>query len=309
MPGGGGADPGNANGHDLSFNTAAWNPDNREYGLFYLMVIREGLEPKKLAAPAEVENLKFMESRLINSHNSSAKPRGDNGDADEEADNAVEEGEPWEESEVAPWPGKTSSWWRVHASLGEELVVRSGPSLQSAELFRISPGDAVQQAGTARLLRNGRCRGCIRLPIKPRGWVTADATRAGGPRYVVSASAPRWRVVYSSPNASEVDAIIRSETALNSEEVQVLHCGDIVEQAGPSELRGQGIVRMPVTALILHRTDGDAEASQGKNSDAASARTLGWVTIDASSAGGPVFFKPAPDVDNKRRRRRPIWNS
>merc|ERR1719199_111896 len=128
--------------------------------------------------------------------------------SDDESDD-VSEGEPYEESDVAPWPGKRNSWWRVHSSLGEELVVREGLSLASAELLRMSPGDAVQQAGVARMLRNGRASGCIRLPVKPRGWVTADGSRAGGPRYLVSASAPRWRVVYSAGKQGEGDAIMR----------------------------------------------------------------------------------------------------
>jgi len=207
---------------------------------------------------------------------------------------------------VAPWTGKRGSWFRVHSSLGEELVVRSGLSLASAELRRVAPGEAVQQAGIAKMLIKGRCRGCIRVPVKPRGWVTADATRAGGPRYLLSSGSPRWRVVYSSPNSSEADAIIRSAPALDSDEVQVLYCGDIVEQAGPCEMRGQGIVRMPVTALILKRGDGEMDTTHGKYADVSSAKTLGWVTLDASPAGGPVFFKPAPDVDSKRRRRRPV---
>jgi len=310
MADGDGADA--TNGDSLEFDAATWAPDNRAYGLFYLMVIRQGYmtkDPAKWAnnPPAEVETLKVMETRAITSFSSSKKASGDNNNngahSEDEAED-VDEGEPHEESELAPWSGKRMSWYRVHAALGEELVVRAGLSLLSAELSRIKPGEAVQQAGAARMLKNGRAKGCIRLPVKPKGWVTADATRAGGPRYLVSASAPRWRVVYSSPNSNEADAIVRSEPALDSQEVVQLHCGDIVEQAGPVELRAQGIVRMPVTALILHRNDG--EEPQGKT-DAPSTKTLGWVTIDASPAGGPVFFKPAPDVDNKRRRRRPIW--
>jgi hypothetical protein len=297
-----GPDPGEDNGHSLEFNAAAWSPDDRSYGLFYLMVIRQGLPPEKLTKPAEVENLKFVESRLLNHSVERSDRRHRKGEAhsDGESDD-ISEGEPYEETDAAPWPGKRSSWWRVHSSLGEVLVVREGLSLHSAELLRMSPGDAVQQAGTARMLKQGRCRGCIRLPVKPRGWVTADATRAGGPRYLVSSGAPRWRVVYSSPNSNEGDAIIRAEPALDSDEVAVLYHGDIVEQAGPSEKRGQGIVRMPVTAIISHRNGSEDQAPV--KSAGASSKVLGWVTIDASSAGGPVFFKPTPEPDKNRRRR------
>jgi hypothetical protein len=304
-------------GEDASdeFNAAAWAPDNCEYGLFYLMVIRQGLEEKqKLTKPAEVENLKVVgNDTLQKSMPSSTKVSRRHksaGESDGDESDDVSEGLPWEESDVAPWTGKRSSWWRVHTSLGEDLVVRSGLSLASGELCRIAPGEVVQQAGAARMLRQGypnwRQQGCIRLPVKPRGWVTADATRAGGPRYLVSANAPRWRVVYSSPNSSEGDAIVRSDPALDADEVAVLYCGDVVEQAGPSETRGQGIIRMPVTVVIQHdRKDGDEEAAPSKNlANASSSKVVGWVTIDSRAAGGPVFFKLAPDSEVPRRERR-----
>jgi len=305
-------DPDDGNGTSLEFNAAAWSPANREYGLFYLMVIRQGLEPEKLTKPAEVEHLKFVDNlTLQKSMSSSTKSRRykDTEDASEDESDDVSEGMPHEESDVAPWTGKLSSWWRVHASLGENLVVRAGLSLASAELLRIKPGEVVQQAGAARMLRHGtgqfsRQAGCIRLPVKPRGWVTADATRAGGPRYLVSANAPRWRVIYSSPNSSEGDAIVRSDVELDADEVAVLYNGDVVEQAGPSETRGQGIVRMPVTVVIQHRKDGEDDVSNRKSVDVSSSKVFGWVTIDASPAGGPVFFKPAPDQESPRRQRR-----
>lgn len=308
-----GADPDDGNGDSLEFNAAAWAPENREYGLFYLMVIRQGLEAETLTKPAEVAHLKFVDNLTLQKSMSSStktrreKDRGE--ESEDESDDVVAEGLPFEESDVAPWNGKRLSWFRVHASLGEELVVRAGLSLASAELHRIAPGEALQQAGAARMLRHGtaqfsRQAGCIRLPVKPRGWVTADATRGGGPRYLMSANAPRWRVVYSSPNTSEGDAIVRANPALDSDEVSVLYCGDVVEQAGPSELRGQGIVRMPVVVVIQHRNDGDTDLARGKVEDTSVSKVRGWVTIDASEAGGPLFFKPAPDSENSRRQRR-----
>lgn len=308
-------DPGEeGNGHDSSFNAAAWSPENCEYGLFFLMVIRQTMEPEKLPKPAEIQHLKFVASRdiKVDHHHSERKHRRqqqrhteENGSDDDDSDE-ISEGEPYEESEPASWPGKKFSWWRVHSLLGEEVVVREGLSIASAELRRLSPGEALQQAGNARCFLSGRAKGCIRLPVKPRGWVTADATRAGGPRYLVSAIAPRWRVIYSNPKG-EGDAIVRGQPALDSEEVSVLYCGDIVEQAGPSEIRGQGIIRMPVTTAISKRSEGDGDSPRGNHAANASSKTqiLGWVTIDASSAGGPVFFKPAPDNDKQRRRRRP----
>jgi hypothetical protein len=298
-----------ANGH-ASFNAAAWSPEDCEYGLFYLMVIRQTMEPEKLPKPPEIEHLKFVASRdiKVEHHPSERKHRrqqqrsAEDSHSDDE-DSEISEGEPYEESESASWPGKRFSWWRVHTSLNEDVVVREGLSIASAELRRVSPGEALQQAGNARCFISGRAKGCIRLPVKPRGWVTADATRAGGPRYLVSSVPPRWRVIYTNPEG-EGDAIVRAEPALDSEEVAVLHCGDIVEQAGPSETRGQGIIRMPVTA-ISKRNDADGDSPRGNHGSNATPKILGWVTVDASSAGGPVFFKPAPDNDKQRRRRRP----
>lgn len=296
-----GADP---DDDDDSFNAAAWSPEDRAYGLFYLMVIRQRIDPERLTKPAEVAHLKCADMRLVNSSPCPPPARREGAVSENESDD-VSEGEHWEENEAASWPGKKLSWWRAHHALGEDLVVREGLSMASAELRRVPPGGAVQQAGAARMLLGGRRRGVVRLPVLPRGWISADATRAGGPRYVVSASAPRWRVVYSSPNSRDGDAIVRADPALDSDEVAVLYCGDIVEQAGPSETRGNGIVRMPVTASISHRSEADGDSPRARNAEAAPSKVLGWVTVDASSAGGPVFFKPAPDAENKRRRRRP----
>mmetsp|Transcript_28992 Transcript_28992/g.46742 ORF Transcript_28992/g.46742 Transcript_28992/m.46742 type:complete len:315 (-) Transcript_28992:96-1040(-) len=307
-------DPGDgseANG-DASFNAAAWSPEDQAYGLFYLMVIRQTMEPEKLPKPAEIAHLKFVASRDIKvdhppserkhrrQQRSAEESRSDDDDSDE-----ISEGEPYEESEQASWPGKRLSWWRVHSLLNEDVVVREGLSIASAELRRLSPGEALQQAGNARCFISGRAKGCIRLPVKPRGWVTADATRAGGPRYLVSTTPPRWRVDYR-PRDGDGDATVkvRSDVALDSEEVAVLYYGDIVEQAGPSEIRGQGILRMPVTSAISKRNEADDDSPRGNQATNAS-KILGWVTLDASSAGGPVFFKPAPDNVKQRRRRRP----
>lgn len=292
------------NGDDLEFSTATWSTDKQSYGLFYLMVIRQGLDVELKEKPKEFELLKVMDSTTANATlESSVRKIRKNGNAHHaEHESEISEGEPHEESDVASWPGKKASWWRVHSSLGEELVVREGLSLASSELLRMSPGESVQQAGAARMLKQDRAAYCIRLPVKPRGWVTADASRAGGPRYLVSASAPRWRVVHSAEKNGESDALVRATAELDSDEVSWLYFGDIVEQAGPSETRGQGIVRMPVTSNITRRSDGDAESYSQPN-HAPTTKVFGWVTIDAKSAGGPVFFKPT--VDQTRRRRKP----
>lgn len=249
--------------------------------------------------PKEVENITFVDPKTISwpevpvqHHPHSRRPAPP---ADED-DGGVSEGEPWEETEITAWPGKAGSWWRVNGSLTEDVVIRMGVSLASSELQRIRAGDLVQQAGRARVLVSGRANGCIRLPIRPTGWVTADAQAAGGPKYLVKAGVPRWRVVFhSSP------VIVRSDFDLTSKEVETLYNGDIVEQAGPTSRREDGLIRMPITPTIVRRSEGDGD----HDGHVGQGRVLGWVTLDATEAGGPLFFKPAPDADASKRRRRP----
>lgn len=280
------------------FDASHWAPADHEYGILNLLLCRSAM-PGDSAKPPEVENLKFVDSRTISWPEVPVTRRA--GPVVEEDDDGVSEGEPWEATEFAPWPGKPGSWWRVNGSLVEDVLVRDGVSLSSVELRRVSPGDLVQQAGRARVLVEGRATGCVRLPIRPSGWVTADAQAAGGPKYLVRAGVPRWRVVYN-PNV-----VVRAEADLTSPEVTSLHFGDVVEQAGPSAKRDNGIVRMPITTNIVRRSDaGDGDDQDGHHHHHhPNAKTLGWVTLDASEAGGPVFFKAAPDADAAKRRRRP----
>eukprot|EP00435_Cladocopium_sp_Y103_P012390 s1435_g3.t1 len=105
---------------------------------------------------------------------------------DEDEDDAcsyISEGEPCERSEVVSWgKSRRGSWWRVRSNLREDLIVRSGVSLSSVEIGRCVAGDLFQQKGKPRMLMTGKGQGCIRMPIQPSGWVTADASRAGGPQ-------------------------------------------------------------------------------------------------------------------------------
>mmetsp|Transcript_16811 Transcript_16811/g.45516 ORF Transcript_16811/g.45516 Transcript_16811/m.45516 type:complete len:302 (-) Transcript_16811:58-963(-) len=275
-----------------------WEPAARQYGLFNLLMCRAAV-PEKHPKPLEIEHLKFVDSRFC-----SPVPAQESAPEEEAEGEPISEGEPSELTERAAWPGKAGSWWRVHASLGEDVIVRKGVSLSSPELRSVAPADVVQQAGPPRAFSGGRARGCIRLPVRPCGWVTADARKAGGPRYLVRAGVPRWRVVYSSGVGGGV--IVRAEPELESEEVSVLNCGDIVEQSGPRLVRPDGIIRMPVRAVVSRQVDkGDGSDSDSPGcGNGYAAKTLGWVTVDASAAGGPTFFKQLPEVDNTKRRRR-----
>ena len=80
-----------------------------------------------------------------------------------------------------------------------------------------------------------------------------------------------WRVAYVSGLPSG-DVLVRAGPSLKSIEVAVLHFGDVVTQAGPQVCR-DNLIRMPI------------EGQRG---------VTGWVTVDATDAGGPVFFKECP---------------
>jgi len=309
---------------DGDFNAAAWAPEEQEYGILNLLICRSAvLEAATDAKPEEISNLKVVDIRLCSFPAPPPKRRGVGGGggggngaaANSDDEDHISEGEHGEHTGPAPWSGRPGSWWRVHNQLGEDLLVRDGVSLRSAQLRRVGPGELVQQAGHARNLLSGNAKGCVRLPVRPVGWVTADATRSGGPKYLVRASVPRWRVVYcpdNGRNKQEGGVIVREDEALGSDEVTVLHRGDVVEQAGPNVIRPDGIVRMPVTTTVIRRSDAEnGEADLGTNGhtrSTTSGKTLGWVTADASAAGGPVFLKPVAETDradkqNQRRRR------
>ncbi|CAK9051945.1 unnamed protein product [Durusdinium trenchii] len=219
-------------------------------------------------------------------------PRKDPSKEEEEDDDAcsyISEGEPRERSELVSW-GKShrGSWWRVRSNLREELIVRAGVSLSSVEIGRSVAGDVFQQKGKPRMLLEKRGEGCIRMPIQPTGWITADASRAGGPQYLIRIHSPQWKAVY---DAGGQDILVRASVELDSEVVATLSCGDIVEQDGPVTTVHWGIVRMPIV-VKSGRQNGDSQ------------RIVGWVTTDASAASGPVFFKLMPEVENQKRGRR-----
>jgi len=287
----------------------AWVPSKRAYGVLRLLIAKEVIA-EELAKPPPKNALKALDTRLVSPMMKPARPAmpqpmpdlGEDSDSDA---SYISEGEPVEQCELVSWgKGSRGAWWRVRASLREDLVIRGGVSLSSAEIGRTSPGDALQQKGGPRVLTSGRAQGCIRMPIQPHGWVTADASRVGGPQYLIRCHAPRWRAVYQSPNG-DADAIIRAGPELDSEAVLSLAAGDVVEQAGPVMERPDGINRMPVTTVgrakgVNDREDEDHGAAGG----GVVAKTCGWVTTDAVAAGGPVYFKLVPDADGPAKQRR-----
>mmetsp|Transcript_109508 Transcript_109508/g.316587 ORF Transcript_109508/g.316587 Transcript_109508/m.316587 type:complete len:353 (-) Transcript_109508:52-1110(-) len=304
------------NGQGSNFNVVAWCPDAQEYGIYNLLICRDSVVQAE--KPEELSNLKVVETRFCKfpeeppiRRRGAGVARGTNGHTPGEDDeDCISEGDHGEVTGPASWSGRPRSWWRVHNQLGEDLLVREGVSLRSAQIRRVAPGELVQQAGLARSLTQGNAKGCIRLPVRPSGWVTADATKAGGPKYLVRASVPRWRVVWSPPEnrngKQETGVIVREEEDLATAEVTVLHRGDVVEQAGPCITLPEGIVRMPVTATIIRRADqengeGDGANGHHEKRSSASGKTAGWVTVDASMVGGPIFFKPVSEADRSEK--------
>jgi len=290
---------------DATFDASAWEPAKQEYGLLHLLIRRSAiLEELASISPAR-NRLKALDTRLCSpALGPSWPPTGKQPtspsslatlEEDEDSDSSyISEGEPLEPSQMVSWgKGQRGAWWRVRASLREDLVVRAGLSLASAELRRLAPGELLQQKGCPRVLSGTRSHGCIRMPIQPCGWVTADASRCGGSQYLVRAHTPRWKAVYKSP-ASGGDVIVRSSIELESEALPSLFCGDIVEQAGPQEAY-RGITRMPV---VVPRRGISAEGEElGRDDFGVVPKLNGWVTVDATAAGGPVFFKFIADND------------
>ncbi|CAE8627355.1 unnamed protein product, partial [Polarella glacialis] len=71
--------------------------------------------------------------------------------------------------------------------------------------------------------------------------------------------------------------------------------------AGSTMTRPDGVIRMPVTEAVMR--DGHIDAELDNTKLKSSSKILGWVTLDASAAGGPVYFKADGEDRNGARRR------
>lgn len=301
-----------------TFDAGAWAPAKQEYGLLHLLLARSAILEELASLVPSKNCLKSLDTRLCSPALGPVKagPGGGLGaplpplEEDDDSDASyISEGEPSEPSQLVSWgKGQRGAWWRIRASLREDLSVRAGISLASAELRRAAPGELLQQKGHPRVLGSGRSQGCIRMPIQPSGWVTADASRCGGSQYLIRAHTPRWKAVYQSPTSNTGDVIVRASIELDSEAVVALYFGDIVEQAGPPQECHNGIVRMPI---MSSRRGGSVDSEEHIRAEDAGVtpKVSGWVTVDASAAGGPVFFKALGEggdggAPNKPRRTR-----
>mmetsp|Transcript_96887 Transcript_96887/g.312852 ORF Transcript_96887/g.312852 Transcript_96887/m.312852 type:complete len:514 (+) Transcript_96887:87-1628(+) len=124
----------------------------------------------------------------------------------------------------------------------------------------------------------------------PLGVGPPGAAPAPEPMQPLATSRPRhfppkkWRVV-------RANTLVRATEDLNSEEVRKLQEGEIVEQVSPSFKLKNGIIRIQ----IRHPS-----SPQFPN-------PIGWVTQDATAAGGPKFLEPGPEP-MARGWRPPAWS-
>lgn len=275
-----------------SFDSTAWVPEQHVYGLLPLLMCREVIREELTLSPPDdrlkAVDSKHCESQIFKPPRKEPSTKDLDDEDEDDACSYISEGEPCERSDVVSWgKSRRGSWWRVRSNLREDLIVRSGVSLSSVEIGRCVAGDLFQQKGKPRMLISGKGHGCIRMPIQPSGWVTADASRAGGPRYLIRTHAPQWRAIYE---AGGKDILVRTTVELDSEVVAILSCGDIVEQAGPITTIIEGVERMPIV-VKSGRQNGDSH------------KIVGWVTTDASAADGPVFFKLIQEVEMNHQKR------
>lgn len=306
------------------FNPSAWGVNTCVYGIRPLLHLRQAMLP--IADSQDMKHLKLLVVGPIAGSPAaavdgdappegdySAEASGDHGGAREvkrraqaserydryerpdrkggKGGNRVQE-KGGKGGRVVPDMGKTEilpgsykgMWWKNTTENKLDVIVRELFSLKSAEIWRYPPGHYVQQSGPCEVFVTGAAQGLTRMPVLPRGWVTVDASTVGGPRYVKQVRRPLWVVVFRSGN-EKGDIVVRKEVVLESDEVAVLMHGTTVEQVGPQVKLDDGIVRMEIS----FRSD------PTKNY----AATRGWVTVDAKSQGGPMFFQPVECDDDE----------
>lgn len=284
-----------------NFDRDAWDPASERYGVYRLCRIRELMLP--IEQPDEILHLKKLncprtddtaQSESVVQSDAKGQPRGTAGTpADRKGKGKGKDKMLRGGGRLVPEMGRTQAmsnwqegqWWRNIGVENLDVIIRDQCLLVSPEIGKIHPGHYLQQAGPVEVFVEGQARGLQRMPVQPRGWVTVDASAVGGPRYLEPVRAARWKVAFSS-GSGKGDIVVRDSVSLESEEAAVLVHGSVVEQTGPQEVLKDGIIRMPISF-----SDG---LKFGKHQQG-----QGWVTCDASSQGGPVFFEPCQE-DNEQ---------
>jgi len=290
------------------FDPKVWEPAEKRYGMVKLLGILQAMLP--IEKPAEIAKLKFLffpgygvqedepeekekksNRRPVHNHGEGKERNDQRGKGNRKGAKGREDQRT--EGRFVPEMGKTelepnyvkNQWWR-NSSKGElEVIVRDGFSLMSQEIWKVPFGHYVQQSGPSEIFVSGQAAGLCRMPVYPSGWVTADASSVGGPKYLEAARVARWKVNFKS-DTPKGDILVRGSVSLESDEVGCISYGTLVHQNGPQKTLEDGIIRMPITWAISEPSSG----SGGTRS--------GWVTCDASSQGGPKFFLAAPEEDD-----------
>lgn len=125
-------------------------------------------------------------------------------------------------------------------------------------------------------------------PQRPAAPASGDATAqhevASSTRAPLKTIAPRkWKVAHQG-------TVVRETEQLNSKEVRTLNEGEIVEQVAPALTLQGGIIRV----CIRHPSSPQFPSP------------IGWVTQDASKAGGPTFLVPGPEPMSRGKPWRPV---
>lgn len=290
---------------EANFDPATWEPVENRYGLVRLLGLRDAMLP--IQKPDSIKSLKFLffpghgvdtgeaEER---ERRSERRDGGDKKRQEQSRDLGKGKGKSRAKEKqpvggrFVPEMGKTeleqnyvrNQWFRNVS--GQPVVIREGFSLMSTEIWKVPAGHYVQQSGPAEVFVSGQATGLIRMPVGPNGWATADASAVGGPKYLEAVRSARWEVAFKS-DQTKGDILVRQSVSLESDEVGCIHYGTYVLQNGPQITLEDGIIRMPISWV-------EAEPSSGSGKVAKS----GWVTCDASSQGGPKFFKDAPDLED-----------
>eukprot|EP00929_Paragymnodinium_shiwhaense_P014088 TRINITY_DN121974_c0_g1_i1.p1 TRINITY_DN121974_c0_g1~~TRINITY_DN121974_c0_g1_i1.p1 ORF type:complete len:456 (-),score=78.01 TRINITY_DN121974_c0_g1_i1:185-1552(-) len=294
MDGAGYDGPDDEPGIAATFQKDTWNPSEQMYGMSGLLKLLTLMRP--IEKPQEVSHMKFLivpggapqaaleEERPDAAAGSRARRTeergGRQGKGGRDRDGKGNSGRfvpDMGHTEVVPGRDR-GQWWRNRWT--QDVLARNQCSIESEVCAKIPPRHYVLQNGPLEVFVDGAAKGMQRMPIQPRGWVTVDATHVNGPKYLEPVAYARWKVIFSS-GMPKGDIVVRETVKLESTQVAVLFCNSFVDQAGPCETLEDGIVRMPIQFV-----DG-------------SRRKYGWVTLDASPQGGPVFFEPAAEQDEQ----------
>lgn len=177
-----------------------------------------------------------------------------------------------------PGPPPDDPWWQFRAETpgGAASTRSSGPP---------GPGPVPAAGPPAGPPAAGPYQ---HAPYPPPGYgmptvAAPPATHMAPPRHF---TIKKWLVVRS-------NTVVRATEHLNSEEVRTLQEGEIVEQVAPIIKLANGIVRIQ----IRHPS-----SMQFPN-------PIGWVTQDATAAGGPKFLEPGPEPMGRPQHAKPAASS